>query len=118
VALGASLFRPGVWMDHIKSVFGIALLVMAAWFLRPISKPLENLVLSPEWGLWLGMAIVAVGLLVGAVHLSFKAPGIERMRKGLGVAVATFGGIVALNNVPSTISTKRSTTPRRRASRS
>src|SRR5690606_9508955 len=25
VALGASLFRPGPWMEHVKSVFGIAL---------------------------------------------------------------------------------------------
>ena len=99
VALGASLFRPGVWMDHIKSVFGIALLVMAAWFLRPISKTLEGMVIDPKWGLWLGMGIVALGLVVGAVHLSFKATPIERARKAVGVVVATFGGIVAVNNV-------------------
>jgi thiol:disulfide interchange protein DsbD len=99
VALGASLFRPGVWMEHVKSVFGIALLVMAAWFLRPISATLAGIVLDPQWGLWIGMGIAALGLVIGAVHLSFKADRTEQLRKGVAVAIATFGGIVALNNV-------------------
>ena len=99
IALGASLFKPGAWMEHVKSFFGIALLIMAAWFLRPISRPLEDFVLHPDWGLWLGMGIAAVGLLIGGIHLSFKATNAERLRKGLGVAIATFGGIVAVNNV-------------------
>lgn len=99
VALGASLFRPGPWMEHVKSFFGIALLVMALWFLRPLSEDLENLILHPQWGLWLGMGVAAVGLLIGGVHLSFKGPGLERVRKGIGVAIATFGAIVAVNNV-------------------
>ena len=100
VALGASLFRPGPWMEHVKSVFGIGLLVMALWFMRPLSPALEDLILDPTWGLWIGMGLVALGLAVGAVHLSFKgSPPFERVRKGLGVAVAVFGAIVAVNNV-------------------
>lgn len=99
VALGASLFRPGVWMEHVKSVFGVALLVMAAWFLRPISKDLAGLILDPNWGMWMGLGIFAAGLAIGAVHLSFKAGGTEALRKGLGVAVATFGAIVSVNNL-------------------
>jgi thiol:disulfide interchange protein DsbD len=40
VALGASLFRPGPWMEYVKSFFGIALVVMALWFLRPaVARP-------------------------------------------------------------------------------
>ncbi len=99
VALGASLFRPGAWMEHVKSVFGIALIVMAAWFLRPVHPALESLTLDPAWGLWAGMALVAVGLGIGGVHLSFKSDRAQAIRKGLGVTLATFGAIVAVNNV-------------------
>ncbi len=99
VALGASLFRPGAWMEHIKSVFGVALLVMAAWFLRPVHKALADFTLDPAWGLWAGAALVVLGVTLGAIHLSFKSGRVEALRKGLGVALATVGGIVAINNL-------------------
>ena len=98
VALGASLFRPGGWMENVKSVFGIAMLVMAAWFLRPVHKQLADFILDPEWGFWAAVALVAVGIAVGGVHLSFKAKPAEVSRKSLGVALAAVGGIIGLNN--------------------
>lgn len=99
VAMGASLFRPGAWMEHIKSVFGIALLVMAAWFLRPIHPALADFTLDPAWGMWAGVGMVAVGIAIGGIHLSFKASKAEAVRKGLGVVLATAGGIVGINNL-------------------
>lgn len=99
VALGASLFKPGPWMDHIKSVFGIALLVMAFYFLRPLSPALADFVIDPSWGLWLGLGVFAVGVAAGAVHRSFHGPLSEKLIKGVAVAVATFGAILALNNI-------------------
>jgi len=99
VALGASLFRPGPWMEHVKSVFGIALLVMALWFLRPISPWLEGLIIDPNGGLWLGLAAIAVGVAIGAIHLSFKSGGRQLVRKTLGVALAVFGSIVTINQM-------------------
>ncbi len=99
VALGASLFRPGAWMENVKSVFGVALLVMAAWFLRPVHSALANFTLDPAWGLWAGVGLVVLGIALGAIQLSFKAGGVEPIRKGLGVALATVGGIVAINNI-------------------
>jgi thioredoxin:protein disulfide reductase len=98
VALGASLFRPGAWMEHVKSVFGIALIVMAAWFLRPIWPALADFVIDPAWGFWIGVTIALVGVGLGAVHLSFHAPG-QRIRKGVAVAIASFGSIIAVNSV-------------------
>ncbi|MBL4686813.1 MAG: thioredoxin family protein [Nannocystaceae bacterium] len=98
VALGASLFRPGRWMENVKSVFGVLLLVMSLWFLRPLSSQLENFILNPSWGMWVGITLVLVGVGSGAVHLSFHAAGAERLRKGVAVAVTTFGAIVAVNN--------------------
>ena len=99
VALGASLFRPGAWMEHVKSFFGVAMLVMAAWFLRPVHKALADFTLDPSWGLWAGLGLVAFGIAAGAVHLSFKSGKAEAARKAVAVGVAAFGGIVALNNV-------------------
>ena len=97
VALGASLFRPGVWMEHVKSVFGIALVVMAFWFMRPLSMSLAELGVG-DGGLWIGVAGVVLGLAAGAVHLSFHGGTGERVRKGIAVAVASVGAALALNN--------------------
>jgi thiol:disulfide interchange protein DsbD len=47
VALGASLFRPGRWMEYIKSFFGIALVIMALWFLAPLSPALRRFMTGP-----------------------------------------------------------------------
>ena len=99
VALGASLFRPGPWMEYIKSFFGVLLVVMALYFLRPLSTKLENLILDPSWGFLAAVTAVLVGVGLGAIHLSFHGPRSERFRKALAVGVTVFGGIVAVNNV-------------------
>jgi thioredoxin:protein disulfide reductase len=99
VALGASLFRPGPWMEYIKSFFGVALIVMALWFLAPVYPALGELVLDPTWGLWLGLGLVAVAFMLGAIHLSFYGPPSEKLRKGVAVAIAVFGAQLAVNNI-------------------
>lgn len=99
VALGASLFKPGPWMDHIKSVFGIALIVMAYYFLRPLSPVFADFVINPQWGLWLGLGLAVVGIAGGAVHRSFHGPISEKLIKGVAVAVTSFGSILMLNNI-------------------
>ena len=62
VALGASLFRAGAWMENVKSVFGVALLVMALYFLRPLYVALQELIIDPDWGIVAGLAIAAAGI--------------------------------------------------------
>ncbi len=99
VALGASLFRPGAWMEHVKSFFGIALVVMAYWFMRPLSNALADFVLHETAGLWIGLGLATVGIAAGAIHLSFYGDLKERVRKAVAVAITAFGAIVALNNV-------------------
>jgi thiol:disulfide interchange protein DsbD len=99
VALGASLFRPGPWMDHIKSVFGIALIVMAFYFLRPLSPVFSDFVINPQWGLWLGLGLAVAGIAGGAVHRSFHGPLSEKLIKGIAVTVTSFGSILMLNNI-------------------
>ncbi len=99
VALGASLVRPGAWMEHVKSFFGVAMLVMAGWFLRPVHQALAEFTLDPAWGLWAGLGLVVVGVAAGAVHLSFKSGRAEAARKAVAVAIAAVGGIISLNNI-------------------
>ncbi|MCA9710507.1 MAG: thioredoxin family protein [Myxococcales bacterium] len=99
VALGASLFRPGPWMEYIKSFFGVLLIVMALWFLRPLSTELENFILDPSWGFWVALTAVLVGVGLGSIHLSFHGPRGERFRKAVAVALTVFGTIVAVNNL-------------------
>ncbi|MBL9100850.1 MAG: thioredoxin family protein [Myxococcales bacterium] len=98
VALGASLFRPGQWMEYVKSVFGVALVVMALWFLAPLSPELRRFMTDPTWGLYLGFGLATVGLVAGAIHLSFHGELGERLRKGLAVALTVVGAQIAINN--------------------
>lgn len=99
VALGASLFRPGPFMEYVKSIFGIAMLVMAFYFLRNLSKPAQAFGTSVSWGLWASLALAALGVGLGAIHRSFHGPAREKLVKGLGVALVTVGASVTMNNV-------------------
>ena len=99
VALGASLFRPGRWMEYVKSVFGISLLVMALWFLAPLIPALRDVVLDPGWGLFAGVVLALVGIAAGAVHLSFYGPVGEKARKAAAVVVVVAGAQLTINNV-------------------
>jgi thiol:disulfide interchange protein DsbD len=98
VALGASLFRPGRWMEYVKSVFGVGLLVMSLWFLAPLSAGLRGLLVDPTWGVYVGLGLTALGLAAGAIHLSFYGEPREKVRKGLAVASTVLGLQVVVNN--------------------
>lgn len=99
VALGASLMAPGAWMENVKSVFGIALVIMVWWFLRPLFPEVGNIVLNPNFGLFIAILVIGIGVAIGAVHLSFKNSRQEALRKGAGVLVAVVGGFFFLNSL-------------------
>jgi thiol:disulfide interchange protein DsbD len=96
-AFAVGLPKSGAWMEAVKSVFGIVMLVAALYFLRNVVAPLR------AWGrpglVWLAIngAAAVVGVAVGAIHLSFHDDRVKQVRKGLGVAVAVVGvfGIIA-----------------------
>lgn len=98
VALGASLFRPGQWMEYVKSFFGVGLLVMSLWFLAPLSPALRGFLIDPSWGLYLGFGLAAVGVLAGAIHLSYYGGTGEKLRKTAGIAATVLGMQVMINN--------------------
>ncbi len=86
-----ALPKSGRWVEWTKSVFGIAMLALAFYYLRgllPYPRP------AVRDGTWLAaaMGMLVGGLAVGAVHLSFKEGSIgPRLRKALGVAACVAG---------------------------
>lgn len=92
-ALSLGLPKPGVWMDRIKSVFGIGLLVLGFYYLRHLVPVLKNPP-SPLARVWFFTALMVGGLAMGAVHLSLKdgSPS-QRARKVVGSLAAALGAV-------------------------
>jgi thiol:disulfide interchange protein DsbD len=83
--------KSGPWMNAIKSVFGIALVVAGLYYLRPVVPALSRLT-SRNHAFPIGTVVaVCAGLALGAVHLSFSGGARQALRKGLGIAFAVAG---------------------------
>jgi thiol:disulfide interchange protein DsbD len=92
-AFSIALPKGGPWMDVVKSVFGVALLAAAGVFLKDAFPALRPL-FSAARGAALASGLAAgAGVLLGALHGSFSAPGWPRAAKAAGVALLV-GGIV------------------------
>ena len=94
-SFAVSLPKSGRWMDAVKSVGGIALIVMAVYFLLPIAPELRKLARPGNTFALVAGAVAVVGVALGAVHLSFHSSWAVRARKGVGVALAS-AGVIAL----------------------
>jgi thiol:disulfide interchange protein DsbD len=92
-----SLPRPGRWMEWVKSVFGIALFAAALYYLKNVVPALARFGSgTPRFALEM-IALVLVGVGLGAVHASFHGSAAERVRKALAVALVTVGAFGATN---------------------
>ncbi len=93
--------KGGEWMEWVKSVFGIALLALAAAYLRDAFPSIHGLVTAVGeragrlGGISIAAALMFVGVVLGAVHLSFKAEK-QWLPKGLGVAVIIVGFVLRM----------------------
>ncbi len=93
-ALSLGLPKPGVWMDRIKSVFGIGLMVLGFYYLRHLVPQLSNPPTPLPAKLWFFATLVLAGVALGAVHLSLKeGTHIERGRKVVGIVIAALGAV-------------------------
>jgi thiol:disulfide interchange protein DsbD len=90
-AFAISLPKSGRWMEWVKSIGGIALLAAAIYFLRPVFPVLAKLGSAKLWYLAASIGIAAVGLALGAVHLSFHDGPAVKLRKAIAVAFAVVG---------------------------
>jgi thioredoxin:protein disulfide reductase len=98
-AFAVSLPKSGAWMEGVKSVFGVIMLVAALYFLRNIVPALREIGRpSPLW--LVGCLVLAAGgVALGAVHLSFHDGAAVKLRKGLGVAVMVVGIFGAIGGI-------------------
>jgi len=92
-----SLPRSGGWMDAVKSVFGIALLTAALYYLKNVVPSLGHLTGRTPLFLVAALGAVVAGGALGAVHLTFHQGTGARVRKAVGVALATVGLFAVTN---------------------
>lgn len=93
-ALSLGLPKPGVWMERIKSVFGLVLVAIGLWYLRQLVPILRDPPAFVPHARWFFGALAVAGLALGAVHLSLKdGTRSERVRKVFGVLLAALGGV-------------------------
>lgn len=91
--------KSGPWTEAVKSVFGLLMVVAGLYFLSLAGEiPKAYLdALRPVGAVWGGVLVMA-GVLVGALHLSFKyTSNLEKWRKGLGLGVAALGAASLLS---------------------
>lgn len=90
-AFAMSLPRSGRWMEWVKSAGGILLLLGGIYFLKPLLPFMRTLAIPDSWFLWVSIAVIAAGMGLGAIHLSFHGSADEKLRKGLGIALVVVG---------------------------
>jgi thiol:disulfide interchange protein DsbD len=87
-----SLPKGGAWMVAVKSIFGIVLCVAALYFLKGAVPAVAHFSFAGTGFLVTAAVLVAVGLALGAVHLTFEkgATGVA-IRKASGIAASVAG---------------------------
>jgi thiol:disulfide interchange protein DsbD len=93
--------KSGVWMEWVKSVFGIALLALAIGYLRDGFPQLGDAItglaerLGRSVSITGGAILAFVGILIGAIHLSFKESA-QWPLKAVGVAAVLAAFVVRM----------------------
>ena len=90
-----TLPKSGRWVEWTKSAFGIAMLALAFYYVRGV-LPYPRPAVRDEVWLALALGLLVGGVIVGAIHLSFKGDAWgARIRKAVGVA-ACVAGVLAM----------------------
>lgn len=93
--------RSGAWMEWVKSLFGIALLALAVGYLRDAFPGLRDALsnagkaLGTTGAIVLGMVLAFAGVMIGAIHRSFK-DGQQWLLKGIGVAAVLVAFVIRM----------------------
>jgi len=96
-AFSMSLPRSGPWMDSVKSVLGAALLVASLYYLKNVVPALGRFTGSSTAFLVVCVALVAAGVALGGIHLTFHDSGAKKARKAAGLALVTAGAFAFVN---------------------
>jgi thiol:disulfide interchange protein DsbD len=95
-AFAVALPKSGAWMEAVKSIFGVVMIVAAGYFLRNVVPALMHYGRPTPRFLAINTSMVLAGLAFGAIHLSFHDGAAKVARKTIGVALVVaglFGGI-------------------------
>ena len=86
-----TLPKSGHWVEWTKSVFGIAMLALAFYYVRGVLPYPRPEVRDQMW-LTVALGLLIGGVIVGAIHLSFAGgPRMARVRKAVGVTACVAG---------------------------
>lgn len=83
---GSLLPRAGVWMNHVKSTFGVMMIALAIWMLERIIPAWVSLIL------WSSLFIVVAVYLGALSSLGPNSSGWQKLWKGLGLIMLIYGG--------------------------
>ncbi|MCW8884458.1 MAG: protein-disulfide reductase DsbD [Motiliproteus sp.] len=83
---GKLMPKAGAWMNTVKAIFGVVMLLMAVWMLDRIVPATVTMVL-------LGVILVVSAIYLRALDsLSDSAHGLQRLGKGVGILLLIYGG--------------------------
>ncbi len=86
-----SFGKSGPWMEAVKSLMGIALLALGLGYLRDAFPAVKDALGGSPLIIWGAAGAVCLGILLGAVHLSFHGNVREKLLKAAGVALVVVG---------------------------
>ena len=85
--------KSGSWMETVKGVFGVCMVIAGFYFLRPVVTMLSHWASADTTALYAAGGMVAGGALLGGIHLSYHySSALVRVRKTLGL-VLLIGGV-------------------------
>ena len=90
-AAAMSLPKSGKWMDAVKSLGGVLLLVGAIYFLKELLPDFRKIASPQTWFLGVSIALMVGGVASGAIHRSFHGPTGDKVLKGAGVLLLLAG---------------------------
>jgi thiol:disulfide interchange protein DsbD len=91
-AFAARLPKSGAWMEGVKSVFGVFMIIGALYIVMPAFPIVKHYASLEHKVLYAGLGAIVLGILVGGIHLSFHhTPLGVRLRKALGVLLIVGG---------------------------
>jgi thioredoxin:protein disulfide reductase len=96
-AFAIQLPKSGAWMVHVKSILGIALVVFALHFMSSVFPVLTQYARPSLLLFAVTAGLVAIGVVLGAVHREFGEPGPGvKINKALGIVLLSCGLFMAI----------------------